>query len=418
MNARIDPAGLVRQHLIDPDICIRCNTCEETCPVDAITHSEHNYVVKFEACKGCLACVPPCPTGAIDSWRNVVQAKPYTLVDQFGWDSLPATTELDSVEAPTAGAAAAAADIPEVVRQITGIASAGHGGPALAPWSASHPYVNLYAPENPATATVTGIYRLTADDASSDIRHIVIDFGNTPFPVLEGQSIGIVAPGADERGRPHLLRMYSVASPREGERPHYNNVALTVKRVTEDHEGRPVRGVCSNYLCDLRRGDRVQVTGPYGTSFLMPNHAGSSLMMICTGTGSAPMRAMTERRRRRIERGEGGELLLFFGARAASELPYFGPLMKLPKEFIDINLAFSRVAGEAKKYVQDLIRERADKVFAMLADDECYVYICGLKGMEAGVIEAFRDICRARGADWDALRPQLLRKARFHIETY
>ena len=42
MNA---PAELVRQHLIDPEICIRCNTCEETCPVNAITHDSRNYVV-------------------------------------------------------------------------------------------------------------------------------------------------------------------------------------------------------------------------------------------------------------------------------------------------------------------------------------------------------------------------------------
>ena len=45
----------------------------------------------------------------------------------------------------------------------------------------------------------------------------------------------------------------------------------------------PVRGVCSNYLCDLKKGDTVQVVGPYGTSFLMPNHPGSSIIMVCTG---------------------------------------------------------------------------------------------------------------------------------------
>jgi benzoyl-CoA 2,3-dioxygenase component A len=38
--------------------------------------------------------------------------------------------------------------------------------------------------------------------------------------------------------------------------------------------------------------------------------------------------------------------------------------------------------------------------------------------MEAGVIEAFRDICRAAGRDWDQLRPQLLAAGRLHIETY
>ncbi len=36
---------VLKQHLIDPEICIRCNTCEETCPVDAITHNYDNYIV-------------------------------------------------------------------------------------------------------------------------------------------------------------------------------------------------------------------------------------------------------------------------------------------------------------------------------------------------------------------------------------
>ena len=231
-------------------------------------------------------------------------------------------------------------------REIRSVATAGQGGDVPPPWSAAHPYVNLYALARPAIATVTGNYRLTADGASADIRHIVLDFGGTAFPVLEGQTIGIVPPGVDANGRPHHVRLYSIASPREGERPRYNNVSLTVKRVTEDHDGKAVRGVASNYLCDLKKGDEVKVVGPYGTSFLMPNHPGSSLLMVCTGTGSAPMRAMTERRRRRIALKEGGTLMLFFGARAPAELPYFGPLQKLPKDFIDINFAFSRVEGQ------------------------------------------------------------------------
>ena len=141
-------------------------------------------------------------------------------------------------------------------------------------------------------------------------------------------------------------------------------------------------------------------------------------MMICTGTGSAPMRAMTERRRRRIDKNEGGNLALFFGARSPEELPYFGPLQKLPKDFIDIHFAFSRVAGEPKRYVQDAIREQADKVYAMLLDQECYIYICGLKEMEKGVLEAFADICRQKGSDWNKLQSELVESGRFHMETY
>jgi benzoyl-CoA 2,3-dioxygenase component A len=259
---------------------------------------------------------------------------------------------------------------------------------------------------------------LTGDGGSSDIRHIVIDFGATAFPVLEGQTIGIVPPGADAQGRKHFVRLYSIASPREGERPRYNNISLTVKRVTEDHAGQPVRGVASNFLCDLEKGATLDVVGPFGTSFLMPNHPGSSILMICTGTGSAPMRAMTERRRRRIALNEGGELMLFFGARAPEELPYFGPLMKLPRDFLDMSLAFSRVPGQPKQYVQDLIRTRGDDVIRHLTNDQCFVYICGRKDMEDGVTEAFRDVCRQHGRDWDALLPALRAAGRYHHETY
>jgi benzoyl-CoA 2,3-dioxygenase component A len=180
-----------------------------------------------------------------------------------------------------------------------------------------------------------------------------------------------------------------------------------------------VRGVASNYLCDLQKGDTVQVTGPFGTSFLMPNHAGSNLLMICTGTGSAPMRAMTEHRRRMLVKGQAmeGKLMLFFGARKPEELPYFGPLLKLPAEFIDMHLAFSRVENQARAYVQDKIRAAGTTVTDLLKGDT-YIYICGLKGMESGVMEALRDSCAAAGLDWPALHGKMVGEGRFHVETY
>jgi benzoyl-CoA 2,3-dioxygenase component A len=262
--------------------------------------------------------------------------------------------------------------------------------------------------------------RVTEVGTDYDTHHLVLDFGDMPFPVLEGQSIGILPPGADAEGRAHHPRQYSVASPRNGERPGYNNVSLTVKRVLEDHQGRPVRGVASNYLCDLQVGDEVRVTGPFGTSFLMPNHPRSHLVMICTGTGSAPMRAMTEWRRRLRAGGkfEGGRLLLFFGARSKEELPYFGPLQNLPHDFIDINLAFSRTPGQPKRYVQDLMRERAADLARMLADRHAFFYVCGLKAMEEGVLLALREVATRAGLDWETLGADLKRQGRLHLETY
>jgi benzoyl-CoA 2,3-dioxygenase component A len=291
-------------------------------------------------------------------------------------------------------------------------------GPVPPPWSAAHPYVGLYSVEKPAIATVVGNHRLTDDDAESDIRHIVLDFKSTAFPVLEGQSIGVLPPGTDATGRPHHVRLYSVASPRDGERPRHNNLSITVKRVTTDRDGKPVRGIASNWLCDLERGAEVRVTGPYGASFLMPNHPGAKLLMVCTGTGAAPMRAMTERRRRRLPLREGGEILLFFGARRPGELPYFGPLQKLPKELVDVELAFSRVPGKPKEYVQDRIRARKDDVARLLSDPDAFVYVCGLRKMEEGVLEAFAEVAKGQGLAWPELLEKLRREGRFHLESY
>ena len=419
-------ASVIRQHLIDPEICIRCNTCETTCPVGAITHDARNYVVDAEKCNLCMACIPPCPTGSIDNWRVVPRADAYSVEAQFDWDALPA--ELSAEELAAAGVAVVEGALEEA--RIVGQNEAGEGAfnvadyaAVIPPWSAAHPYANLYGPraaEKSITATVAGNVRVTEVGKDYDTHHIVLDFGAMPFPVLEGQSIGIIPSGVDPERRAHHPRQYSIASPRNGERPGYNNASLTVKRVLEDHQGRPVRGVASNYLCDLQVGDKVQVTGPFGASFLMPNHPKSAIVMICTGTGSAPMRAMTEWRRRLRKSGkfEGGKLMLFFGARTKEELPYFGPLGNLPKDFIDINFAFSRTPGEPKRYVQDLMRARQADLAPLIADPNAYFYVCGLKAMEDGVVLALRDVARAGGLDWETVGASLKREGRLHVETY
>ncbi|MGY4829013.1 benzoyl-CoA 2,3-epoxidase subunit BoxA [Sphaerotilaceae bacterium SBD11-9] len=437
--ADVTEGAVIRQHLIDPEICIRCNTCEATCPVHAITHDERNYVVRADVCNGCMACISPCPTGSIDNWRTVLRDKAYSIEDQLGWDELPPEQPMpDAAPLPSPVMAA------EPGAEVFNAASMGAQVP---PWSAAHAYTNLYGPKNPTTATVVGNFNCTEAGFASETHHIVLDFGAMPFPVLEGQSIGIVPPGTDASGRPHVARQYSIASARNGERAGYNNISLTVKRVTEDHHGKPVRGVASNHLCDLSVGDTVQVIGPFGSSFLMPNHPHSNIVMICTGTGSAPMRAMTEWRRRLRKQGaagpsqgaltplggggrtasdwghkpgkfEGGKLMLFFGARTPQELPYFGPLQSLPKDFIDINLAFSRLPGQPRRYVQDLMRERAADLAALLRDPNTCLYVCGLKSMEEGVVLALRDVAREAGLPWETLGPALQREGRLHLETY
>lgn len=418
-------AGVIKQHLIDPEICIRCNTCEATCPVNAITHDDNNYVVRADVCNGCMACISPCPTGSIDNWRTMPLVRAYSIEEQLTWESLPA--ELSPEELAAAGAGSDTAEAPVAVPAAVATAEPGvqpqpplHRGATVPPWSAAHAYTNLYPPKSPTTATVVGNFNCTEAGFESETHHVVLDFGSLPFPVLEGQSIGIIPPGTDALGKRHHARQYSIASARNGERPGYNNLALTVKRVTSDHDGNAVRGVASNYVCDLKVGDKVEVVGPFGHSFLMPNHPRSHVVMICTGTGSAPMRAMTEWRRRLRKSGkfEGGKLMLFFGARTQQELPYFGPLQSLPKDFIDINLAFSRTPGQPRRYVQDLMRERAPDLAELLRDGNSHFYVCGLKSMEEGVVLALRDVAAEAGLDWEVLATTLAREGRLHLETY
>tara|TARA_R110002110_G_scaffold227724_8_gene443198 strand:+ start:5825 stop:7003 length:1179 start_codon:yes stop_codon:yes gene_type:complete len=388
----------LKQHLIDPEICIRCYTCEMTCPIGAIEHDGNNVVVNAEVCNFCMDCIPVCPTGSIDEWRVV--NTPYTLEQQFEFEELPDQEDIE---------AAPATDDEEAADPIAALLSEAHkgaGGKARAPLSAAKPTVNMYTLGKPARMKVQGNYPLTKDP-DHDVRHIILDPGALPFPVLEGQSVGIIPPGTDADGKAHLPRLYSVSSPRDGERTGYHNISLTVKREAE--------GRASNYLCDLEQGAEVEVTGPFGATFLMPSTTDSHLLLICTGTGSAPMRAFTMQRQRS---GATGGMTMFFGARTPDSLPYFGPLKKVPETVLEQHLVFSRQLDQDKEYVQDRLLAQQEHVAQLLQSDKTHIYICGLRGMEEGVERAMTSIAESTGQQWTALRDAMREDGRYHVETY
>ena len=380
----------IKQHLIDPEICIRCHTCEEACPIDAITHDDMNVVVDASQCNYCMACIPVCPTGSIDNWRVVVE--PYSVEEQLEWLELP---EQEDIETPE-GADTAVEALDESIAALIAEAHQGAGGHSAAPASAAKPSVNLFSPSSPAMAKVQGNYRLT-EGTDHDVRHIILDLGDTVFPVLEGQTIGITPPGET------VPRLYSVSSPRDGERQNTNNLSLTVKREPG--------GKASNYLCDLEKGAEIGLSGPFGSTFLMPDDPAAKILMICTGTGSAPFRAMTMRR----SRTGGHGLTMFFGARTPQELPYFGPLKKVPEDVLTQHLVFSRMDDQPKEYVQDRMLAEAAALAPLIADPATHIFICGLKGMEDGVDAALADIA---GSDWARLRTEMREQGRYHVETY
>ena len=127
-----------------------------------------------------------------------------------GWDVLP--DELSAEEFSAAGVSAPTLRPSRPPRpprpKGEGVFTVADYAAVIPPWSAAHPYGNLYGPraaEQCVTATVTGNVRVTEVGREYDTHHIVLDFGAMPFPVLEGQSIGIVPPGLDAEGG-HAIR--------------------------------------------------------------------------------------------------------------------------------------------------------------------------------------------------------------------
>jgi ferredoxin--NADP+ reductase len=84
--------------------------------------------------------------------------------------------------------------------------------------------------------------------------------------------VGILPPGKNKKGRDHKLRLYSISSPTSGESGNRHLISTTVKRTIEEFEEKLYIGVASNYLADLKPGEKVKMTGPSGRRFLLPEN--------------------------------------------------------------------------------------------------------------------------------------------------
>ena len=131
--------------------------------------------------------------------------------------------------------------------------------------------VNIYRPKTPYEGTVIENYSLLKEGAIGRVNHITFDLKDSdPFlNYVEGQSIGIMPAGEDANGKPHKLRLYSIASTRHGDNFEGNTVSLCVRQLQYEKDGETINGVCSTYLCDIKPGDKVKITGPVGKDCLL-----------------------------------------------------------------------------------------------------------------------------------------------------
>lgn len=286
-----------------------------------------------------------------------------------------------------------------------------------------------YKPKSPFEAKVLANEPLTESGSKEDIRNIILDIESSGITYLEGQSIGVVPPGLQENGKPHRVRLYSIASSRLGDTGKSLSVTLCVKRVLfEDENGETVRGVASNYLCDVKEGDTVNIIGPTGRTFFLPKDENVNLIMVAAGTGIAPFRAFIHHIYR-DRKGWNGQVRLFFGARTGMESLYMNDANKdiglyIQEETFKAYQAISRQNPEElpttarKGYVQDQIRDNQQEIWSMIQEGNFSFYLCGMKNMYEGVHQVFRDLAAEEGKDWEEMQQQFKAEGRWNIEVY
>jgi len=291
--------------------------------------------------------------------------------------------------------------------------------------------VNLYTVKNTLTVKLTENKRITAESrgAKNDVRHLVFRF-EQPYPYVAGQSAGIIPPGTDAKtGKPNRLRLYSIASKSAGDTGDCQTVSLCVVRhfwSNAQTGEKEIPGVCSNYLCDLKVGDAVQMTGPVGRHFLLPeDFKKRDFIFVATGTGIAPFRGMLQEM---FERGYEGNASLYFG------IPYrdtvlYGDEFRSYQRYKNFSYheAISREdknpfpsdvpTRDNKMYVQAKMYERRDLLTASLKKAGSMMYLCGLKGMEEGIFPVLEKLAPALGVD-GSVAAKLKAEQRLKVEVY
>jgi len=292
--------------------------------------------------------------------------------------------------------------------------------------------VNVYKNKTPFTGKVVSTKRIVGPKATGETCHIIIDH-NGDFPYWEGQSWGVIPAGTREKdGKPHNVRLYSIASSRYGDDMSGKTGSLCVRRANywcpELKADDPAKkGICSNFLCDTTAGDEVKMTGPAGKVMLMPEEDPTTdYIMVATGTGIAPYRGFIRRlfnEETPAAAAYKGEAWLFLGVANSDALLYDDEFQEAKSRFpknLRIDYALSREQENksgGKMYIQDKVGEYADEVFDKL-NNGAHIYFCGLKGMMPGIQDMLKAVCAEKGLDYDEWIKGLKKAKQWHVEVY
>jgi ferredoxin--NADP+ reductase len=274
-------------------------------------------------------------------------------------------------------------------------------------------------------ATVLATERLTPREDPVEVKHLVLAVPEDDrLDYVEGQSIAVLVPGPHDFGKPYHFRLYSIASPRHGENGQPETFSICVRRCfyIDEVSGERYPGLASNYLCNAEEGDPIQIAGPYGSRFSVPDDPAANLVMIGVGTGIAPFRAFVKHIYE--ERGGWqGQVRLFYGAKTGMELLYMNDVRKDlslyydEKSFKAFEALSPRPHFDEPPDLERVLSENSKDVWNLIRQPNTYIFIAGLSDVARNFRKAMIPAAGSTEA-WDAVFSQLMNAGRYSELLY
>ena len=234
--------------------------------------------------------------------------------------------------------------------------------------------------------------RITPATSEEEVRELVLEIDRADFPYFLGQSVGVIVPGDAEFGKQEHFRLYSIADLPERGPSGLPRIKLAVRRCSyiDDYSGERYPGVASNFLCDLAPGGEVVLAGPFGLAFPVPDELDANLILIGSGTGIAPFRALVKHIYRDVPAWRG-LIWLLYGAKSGLELLYMNDQKDDFSQYYDEETFRAFKALSPRPNWSDpiawdeAIEERGEELWDLLGRPKTYVYVAGLEKSIAGL---------------------------------
>ena len=188
-----------------------------------------------------------------------------------------------------------------------------------------------------------------------------------------------------------VLRAYSMASYPEEKGIIMLNVRIATPPPRGGDDIPP--GKMSSYIFNLKPGDKVTISGPYGEFFAKETKA--EMVFIGGGAGMAPMRSHLFDQLRRIKTDR--KISFWYGSRSLKEMFYVEDFDMLAKENdnFEWHVALSDPQPEdnwdgLSGFIHEVILEQYLKNHP--APEDCEFYMCGPPMMNSAVIKMLQDL--------------------------